>query len=75
MPLLSAGSESVKCPHRVQPGELTPQDMRTEVQSMIDNNAVLVMGTSTCPFCIEVRLADGRADDASACTFCSPPWV
>ena len=30
--------------------------MKAEVQGMIDGNAVLVLATSTCPFCIEVRL-------------------
>lgn len=30
--------------------------MRDKVQGLINGNAVLVMGTSTCPFCIEVRV-------------------
>eukprot|EP00903_Cladosiphon_okamuranus_P016395 g15119.t1 len=31
------------------------KDMRTEVQRMIDTNAVVVMATSTCPFCVEAK--------------------
>lgn len=29
--------------------------MQAEVQGLIDGHPVLVMATSTCPFCIEVR--------------------
>jgi len=28
--------------------------MQAEIQRMIDCNAVLVLATSTCPFCVEV---------------------
>lgn len=29
--------------------------MQAQVEAMIEANPVLVMATSTCPFCIEVR--------------------
>lgn len=29
--------------------------MKAQVEAMIEANPVLVMATSTCPFCIEVR--------------------
>lgn len=29
--------------------------MLAEVRALVDGNPVLVMATSTCPFCIEVR--------------------
>lgn len=53
--LCSAGSESVN-KRSLRLVENPPQDMRTEVQGMIDTNAVLVMATTNCPFCIEVIL-------------------
>lgn len=47
------------------------QDMRAEIQSMIDANAVLVMATSTCPFCIEVHKS--LISFFYVCCCCRPP--